>query len=120
MFDNVHGRHVVVYRPNFEKLDMDYHGYDWNGDYVETMSKFNWDLSTMLQYTDKIKDLSFSQVPFNFDAVHEACEEYDHINHEWKSSLCYGDLISVDGIFYFFDRADESMVEIGKPRNNNI
>jgi len=35
---------------------------------------------------------------------------------EWKTDICYGDLISIDDIFYFVDQNDNSVVELGKVR----
>lgn len=114
LFSNEIGRHVVVYKPDHEKMDYDgIIGY-WSGDYYETMRRFNWDLARMLKYTTKFKEFVFSDVGYGFNDIFNEVSSYK--DDEWKTDICYGDLISIDDIFYFVDQNDNSVVELGKVR----
>jgi len=93
LFSNEIGRHVVVYKPDHEKMDYDgIIGY-WSGDYYETMRRFDWDLARMLKYTTKFKEFVFSDVGYGFNDIFNEVSSYK--DDEWKTDICYGDLIKV-------------------------
>ena len=108
---NQRSRRVVIYKHDIDKLDYDNRESDWGYEYYNTLSNFNNDPKEMLYYIYKYNERTYTSVSFS---PRDILEDFSHTSGFSKHRLWnFGDIISIDDVFYFIDGVDGSLVEMG-------